>query len=58
LDSESELGRHLEPILNKHRDKVKLRFFDVEFYSARVTDIWQWGAVNHHAHEYGRLALS
>jgi Darcynin, domain of unknown function len=28
-----------------------LRFFDVEFYSARVTDIWQWDAVDHHAYE-------
>jgi hypothetical protein len=23
---------------NKHSDKVRLRFFDVEFYTARVTD--------------------
>jgi Domain of unknown function (DUF3291)/Darcynin, domain of unknown function len=27
---------------------VKLRVFDVEFYSPRVTDIWQWDAVDHH----------
>jgi hypothetical protein len=47
----AQLARHVEPILNKHRDKVRLRFFDVEFYSARVTDIWQWDAVDHHAYE-------
>jgi len=24
---------------------------DVEFYTARVTDIWQWDAMDHHAYE-------
>jgi hypothetical protein len=28
-----------------------LRFFDVGFYTARVTDIWQWDAMDHHACE-------
>ena len=33
-----------KPILKKHESVVSLRFFDVEFYSTRVTDIWMWDA--------------
>ena len=41
----------LTPILEKHRANVRMRFFDVEFYSARVTDIWMWDARDHHSYE-------
>ena len=42
---------HIGPILKKHSATVALRFYDVEFYSARVTDIWVWDAKEHHAYE-------
>jgi hypothetical protein len=45
------LATHIEPILNKHRPKVTLRLYDVEFYSARVTDLWVWETTDHHAYE-------
>ncbi|MFM0336686.1 darcynin family protein [Paraburkholderia fungorum] len=45
------LREHVEPILKQHADKVSMRFYDVEFYSARVTDIWVWDATSHHAYE-------
>jgi hypothetical protein len=45
------LAQHVEPILRKHREKVRLRFYDVEFYSARVTDIWLWDAADSHSYE-------
>jgi hypothetical protein len=45
------LATHIEPILRKHRPKVTLRFYDVEFYSARVTDLWVWDATDHQAYE-------
>jgi hypothetical protein len=52
VDRRHELAKtQLTPILEKHRDAVRLRFFDVEFYSARVTDIWMWDARDHHAYE-------
>jgi len=35
----------------KHHADVRLRFYDVEFYSARVTDIWLWEAREHHAYQ-------
>ncbi len=30
---------------------MRPRFYDVEFYSARVTDLWVWEAVSHHAYQ-------
>jgi hypothetical protein len=47
-----ELAREqLTPILKKHAAGVSLRYFDVEFYSARVTDIWMWDAKDHHSYQ-------
>jgi len=46
-----KLDEHVQPILDKHRKRVRLRFFDVEFYTARATDIWLWEASDHHAYE-------
>jgi hypothetical protein len=45
------LATHFEPILRKHRPDVAMRFYDIEFYSARVTDLWVWEASSHHAYE-------
>ncbi|HEV7967830.1 MAG TPA: darcynin family protein [Candidatus Acidoferrales bacterium] len=45
------LSIHFEPLLRKHRSRVTLRFYDIEFYSARVTDLWVWEASSHHAYE-------
>jgi hypothetical protein len=30
---------------------LRARFFDIEFYSARVTDLWMWEASSHQAYE-------
>jgi hypothetical protein len=46
-----ELAAHVEPALKKHSAKVRLRFYDVEFYATRVTDIWVWEAADHHAYQ-------
>ncbi len=45
------LAQDIKPLLNKYRADIRLRFYDVEFYSARVTDIWLWEARNHHAYQ-------
>jgi hypothetical protein len=37
------------PIVKERAKGVRSRFFDTEYYSARVTDIWMWEAVDHHA---------
>jgi hypothetical protein len=50
-DRFSELGKYLEPIVHRHRNRVRLCFHDVEFYTARVTDVWVWDALDHHAYE-------
>ncbi|MEH3159299.1 MAG: darcynin [Sphingomonas taxi] len=45
------LADHVTPILRKHAANVALRFFDVEFYATRVTDVWMWDAKDHHAYQ-------
>jgi hypothetical protein len=45
------LKSEIEPILHKHHQNVRLRFYDVEFYSTRVTDVWLWEASGHHAYQ-------
>jgi len=42
----------LAPTLSKHTSNVSLRFFDVRFYSNRVTDIWIWAAKDVHAYHH------
>ncbi|MFM0054718.1 hypothetical protein PQR64_03775 [Paraburkholderia phytofirmans] len=46
-----QLAEHVEPILKHHADEIRLSYYDIEFYSARVTDIWVWHATSHHAYE-------
>ena len=45
------LRETVTPILRKHAADVRLRFFDVEFYSTRITDVWLWDARDHHAYQ-------
>ncbi|WP_430913327.1 darcynin family protein [Methylobacterium sp. sgz302541] len=47
----AKLREQFEPILRRHAGQVTLRFYDAEFYTARVTDVWLWDAVSHHAYE-------
>ena len=44
-----QLRAHVEPLLKKHGETIRMRFYDTEFYSARVTDMWIWEAKTHHA---------
>ena len=41
----------LTPVLKKHSAKVRMRFFDIEFYSARVSDLWMWDCKDHHSYQ-------
>ena len=45
------MAEQFTPILKKHAMNVVLHFFDVEFYSTRVTDIWMWDAKDHHSYQ-------
>jgi hypothetical protein len=44
-------NNYVKPILKKYEDQIRFRFFDTEFFSARVTDIWMWEAKSRHAYE-------
>jgi hypothetical protein len=43
--------RDMQPILKKYADQVRFTFYDTEFFSARVTDVWMWHAKSRHAYE-------
>ncbi|MEV7010693.1 darcynin family protein [Streptosporangium sp. NPDC051022] len=38
------------PVIEARTRGVRSRFYDTEFYSARVTDIWVWEADDHDAY--------
>ncbi|MCO1577368.1 darcynin [Crossiella sp. SN42] len=39
------------PAINERAKGVRSRFFDTEFYSARVTDVWLWEARDHESYQ-------
>lgn len=39
------------PAIKAKTSGVRSRFYDTEFYSARVTDVWVWEAEDHHAYQ-------
>ncbi|MGW5682839.1 darcynin family protein [Nonomuraea sp. NPDC003754] len=41
---------HVVPVIEARTRRVRSRFYDTEFYSARVTDIWVWEADDHDAY--------
>ncbi len=45
------LRQDVEPLLAKYKDDIRLRFYDTEFYSTRVTDVWVWEVRTHHAYQ-------
>ena len=50
-DRFARLRGALEPILRRHADTVRLRFYDAEFYTSRLTDLWVWEAADRHSYE-------
>ncbi|WP_326660309.1 darcynin family protein [Streptomyces canus] len=39
------------PAIEAKTTGVRSRFYDTEFYSTRVTDVWVWEAEDHHAYQ-------
>lgn len=37
------------PVIEEKAEGVRFRFYDTEFYSTRVTDVWVWEARDHEA---------
>lgn len=46
-DRLARVSEYMTPILNEHRETVKLSWYDVEFYTARITDVWMIEARDH-----------
>lgn len=45
-----ELVKHLQSALDRH-PAVEFRWYDTEFYTARVTDTWMWDTSTPHEYE-------
>ncbi|MFF4414244.1 darcynin family protein [Streptosporangium sp. NPDC001559] len=39
------------PVITSRVRDVRSRFYDTEFYSARVTDVWVWEARDHRSYQ-------
>ncbi|OON81896.1 darcynin family protein [Streptomyces tsukubensis] len=39
------------PAVREKATNVRSRFFDTEFYSASVTDVWMWEAADHESYQ-------
>ncbi|MBB6254655.1 darcynin family protein [Nitrospirillum iridis] len=46
-----ELSQYLQPIVTRFKGEARMRFYDVEFYSTNVTDIWIWDARSHESYQ-------
>lgn len=52
VERRNELAQQgLKPVLAKHSAGVRMRFFDIEFYSARVTDLWMFDCKDHQSYQ-------
>ncbi|MFI0739050.1 darcynin family protein [Streptomyces sp. NPDC021100] len=45
------LTTEIVPVIEARTTGVRSRFFDTEFYSTRVTDVWLWEARDHAAYQ-------
>jgi Darcynin, domain of unknown function len=43
--------RDLQPILNELHDKIRLKWFDTEFYNARATDVMMLESKDHRSYQ-------
>lgn len=41
----------LQPLFDEFQGRVRLKWYDVEFYTARVTDVWMIEAADHHSYQ-------
>lgn len=52
IDTRLEHGRGvLQPILDEFQGRVRLKWYDVEFYTAVVTDVWMIEAKDHGSYQ-------
>ena len=41
----------LQPILDEFKGRVRLKWYDVEFYTAKISDIWMTESMDHHSYQ-------
>ena len=40
-----------QPLLDEFKDRVRLNWYDVEFYTAKISDIWMIESTDHHSYQ-------
>jgi hypothetical protein len=40
-----------QPILDEFKERIRLKWYDVEFYTAKISDIWMIEAKDHHSYQ-------
>jgi hypothetical protein len=40
-----------QPILDEFKGRVRLKWYDVEFYTAKISDIWMIESKDHHSYQ-------
>jgi hypothetical protein len=40
-----------QPILDEFRERIRLKWYDVEFYTARISDIWMIESKDHQSYQ-------
>lgn len=40
-----------QPILESFKDSIRLSWYDVEFYTAKISDIWMIESSDHHSYQ-------
>ena len=51
---ETRLGharKTFQPILKDFKGRVRLKWYDVEFYTAKISDIWMIESKDHHSYQ-------
>lgn len=52
IETRLQYGKQdFQPILDNFKGRIHLKWYDVEFYNARVTDVWVIDAKDHHSYQ-------
>jgi hypothetical protein len=47
----SDARETFQPILDEYKGRVRLKWYDVEFYTAKISDIWMVKSKDHHSYQ-------
>ncbi|MEH2276060.1 MAG: darcynin family protein [Nostoc sp.] len=52
VEERIKIARHtLQPLFDEFHNRLRLKWYDVEFYTARITDVWMIEAEDHQSYQ-------